>query len=96
MEIIGARPRTKWTHSLGGLLWPQMSLAPVHQAARTSKGVLCPTRGAAEHNERREVIVDRAELQALIDELMRRYQDGEIDGETYAREMMELTTSTQE
>ena len=40
--------------------------------------------------------MDRAELQARIDELMRRYQDGEIDGETYAREMMELTTSTQE
>lgn len=40
--------------------------------------------------------MDRAELQARIDELMRRYQDGEIDGETNAREMMELTTSARE
>jgi len=40
--------------------------------------------------------MDREELRARIDELMRQYQDGEIDGETYAREMMELTTSAQE
>jgi hypothetical protein len=40
--------------------------------------------------------VDRAELKAEIDELMRQYQDGDIDGETYARAMMELTTSAQE
>jgi len=37
--------------------------------------------------------MNREELQAQIDELMRQYQDGEIDGETYAEEMMELTTS---
>ncbi|MET4641584.1 hypothetical protein ABID95_001305 [Streptomyces atratus] len=40
--------------------------------------------------------MDRAELKAEIDELMRQYQDGEIDGETYSRAMMELTTSAQE
>ena len=36
------------------------------------------------------------ELKAQIDELMRQYQDGEIDGETYARQMMELTASSQD
>lgn len=40
--------------------------------------------------------MDRAELKAEIEELMRQYQDGEIDGETYFRAMMELTTSAQE
>lgn len=40
--------------------------------------------------------MEREELKAQIDDLMRRYGDGEIDGETYAREMMELTTSAQE
>jgi hypothetical protein len=40
--------------------------------------------------------MDRAELKAAIDELMRQYQDEEIDGETYSRLMMELTTSAQE
>jgi len=40
--------------------------------------------------------MDRAELKAQIDELMRQYQDGEIDGDTYARLMMELTTSARE
>lgn len=40
--------------------------------------------------------MDRQELKARIDELMRRYHDGEIDGETYAREMMELTASAQD
>lgn len=39
--------------------------------------------------------MDRAELKAQIDELMRHYDDGEIDGETYSQKMMELTTSTQ-
>jgi hypothetical protein len=40
--------------------------------------------------------MDRDQLQAQIDELMRQYDIGEIDGETYARKMMELTTSAQE
>lgn len=40
--------------------------------------------------------MDRAELKGQIDELMRKYDKGEIDGETYAREMMELTTSAQD
>ena len=40
--------------------------------------------------------MDRAELKAQIDELMRQYQDEEIDGETYQRAMMELTTSEQD
>lgn len=39
---------------------------------------------------------DRMELKAEIDELMRQYQDCEIDGEIYAQLMMELTTSAQE
>lgn len=39
--------------------------------------------------------MDKVELKARIDELMRQYHDEEIDGETYAREMMELTTSAQ-
>lgn len=40
--------------------------------------------------------MDRAELKARIDELMRQYDEGEIDGETYAQAMMVLTTSAQE
>ena len=39
--------------------------------------------------------MDRAELKAEIDELMRQYQTSEIDGETYSQKMMELTTSAQ-
>lgn len=35
----------------------------------------------------------REELKEQIDELMRQYADEEIDGDTYARKMMELTTS---
>ena len=41
-------------------------------------------------------MVDRDELKAQIDELMRQYQDEEIDGDTYAQRMMELTASAQE
>jgi len=37
----------------------------------------------------------REELKEQIDELMRQYADGEIDGSTYAQKMMELTTSAQ-
>ena len=40
--------------------------------------------------------MERAELQAQVDELMRQYADGEIDGETYKRRMMELTTSARD
>ncbi|MER8028166.1 hypothetical protein ABTZ78_04205 [Streptomyces bauhiniae] len=40
--------------------------------------------------------MDRAELKAEVDELMRQYQEGEIDGETYYRAMMELTASAEE
>lgn len=40
--------------------------------------------------------MDRDELKAQIDELMRQYQDEEIDGATYAQRMMELTASAQE
>ncbi|WP_288866576.1 hypothetical protein [uncultured Corynebacterium sp.] len=39
---------------------------------------------------------NREELKTQIDELMRQYRDEEIDGETYMRQMMELTTSFQE
>lgn len=38
----------------------------------------------------------REELKAQIDELMLQYQDEEIDGETYQRAMMALTTSAQD
>ncbi|MDX5568023.1 hypothetical protein PYK79_38735 [Streptomyces sp. ID05-04B] len=40
--------------------------------------------------------MDRAELKAKIDELMRQYDKEEIDGATYAQAMMELTASAQE
>ena len=40
--------------------------------------------------------MNRDDLKAQIVELMRQYQDGEIDGETYSRLMMELTTSAQD
>ena len=35
----------------------------------------------------------REELKEQIDELMRQYDEGEIDGATYAQQMMELTSS---
>lgn len=37
----------------------------------------------------------RDELKQKIDELMRQYENEEIDGATYAQKMMELTTSAQ-
>lgn len=37
----------------------------------------------------------REELKEQIDELMQRYANEEIDGDTYAQKMMELTTSAQ-
>ena len=40
--------------------------------------------------------MDREELKAQIDELMRQYDHGEIDGAAYAQAMMELTTSAQD
>lgn len=40
--------------------------------------------------------MDREELKAAIDELMRQYADEEIDGATYAEKMMDLTSSAQE
>jgi len=39
--------------------------------------------------------MNREELKEQIDELMRQYHDEEIDGDTYAQKMMELTTSVQ-
>ncbi|MFD0264430.1 hypothetical protein ACFVH7_39900 [Kitasatospora indigofera] len=39
--------------------------------------------------------MDRAELKASIEELMRQYDEEEIDGATYAQAMMELTASEQ-
>lgn len=39
--------------------------------------------------------MNREELKEQIDELMRQYADEEIDGDTYAQRMMELTASTQ-
>ena len=37
--------------------------------------------------------MDRAERKAQVDELMRQYQDGEIDSETYAQAMMDLSAA---
>ena len=38
---------------------------------------------------------EREELKEQIDELMQQYANEEIDGDTYAQKMMELTTSAQ-
>ena len=38
----------------------------------------------------------REELKELIDELMQQYANEEIDGDTYAQKMMELTTSARD
>lgn len=38
----------------------------------------------------------REELKEQIDELMNQYANEEIDGDTYAQKMMELTTSVQD
>lgn len=40
--------------------------------------------------------MNREELQAAIDELMRQYDAEEIDGNTYSQKMMELTTSARD
>lgn len=37
--------------------------------------------------------LDIDELKEQIDELMREYDDEQIDGDTYAQKMMKLTTS---
>ena len=39
--------------------------------------------------------MNRDELKEQIDELMRQYADEEINGDTYAQKMMELTASAQ-
>ena len=39
--------------------------------------------------------MNREELKEQIDELMRQYDEREIDDSTYAEKMMELTTSAQ-
>lgn len=38
----------------------------------------------------------REELKEQIDDLMNQYANEEIDGDTYAQKMMELTTSVQD
>ena len=40
--------------------------------------------------------MERAELKATVEDLTRQYEEDEIDGETYSRLMMKLTTSAQE
>ncbi len=40
--------------------------------------------------------MDRDELKGQVDELMRQYGDEEIDGETYMKQMMDLTTSARD
>lgn len=37
--------------------------------------------------------MNREEIKAQVDELMRQYDEEEIDGATYAQQMMELVTS---
>ena len=39
--------------------------------------------------------MSKDELKKQIDELMRQYDDEEIDGETYAQKVMELATTVQ-
>ena len=39
--------------------------------------------------------MNREELKEQIDELMRQYDEREIDGSTYKQKMMELTLSAQ-
>ncbi|WP_422119338.1 hypothetical protein HXT24_05855 [Gardnerella sp. DNF00354] len=39
--------------------------------------------------------MNRKEIKAQVDELMRQYDNEEIDGNTYAQRMMELATSAQ-
>ena len=41
------------------------------------------------------LLMTREELKEQIDELMRQYAAGEIDGTTYSSKMMELTSSAQ-
>ena len=38
----------------------------------------------------------REELKEQIEELMRQYDNEEIDGDTYAQKMMELTTAVRD
>lgn len=40
--------------------------------------------------------MEREELKAAVDELMRQYQAEEIDGNTYSQKMMELTSTAKE
>lgn len=40
--------------------------------------------------------MNREEIQARIDDLMRQYANEEIDGDTYTQAMMEFTTSTKD
>lgn len=40
--------------------------------------------------------MDRSQLQAKIDELMRQYDVGDPDGDAYAQKVMELTASARE
>lgn len=73
---------------------------PTCGARRSTTGIarvatVTVRRGRQRHQHGRDN-VDREELKAQIEELMRQYQDEEIDGETYARQMIELTTSAQE
>jgi hypothetical protein len=44
---------------------------------------------------RKESKMDRDELKAQIEELMRQYGNEEIDGATYSQKMMELTSRAQ-
>lgn len=39
--------------------------------------------------------MNRKEIKAQVDELMRQYDNEEIDGDIYAQRMMELATSAQ-
>ena len=89
MEITGANTRTKWTRDpVHVLTYPS-----VVETANAS----CSTADDAEFKRSRgKEEMDREELKAKIDELMRQYDDGEIDGDAHSKAMMELTASAQD
>lgn len=85
--------RTRWAALVRGWGWFwkfSLEIAVAASAVGTAKS------NTEDLHIQKESSMDRSELKGRIDELMRQYQDGEIDGSTYSRKMMELTTSEQE
>ena len=92
VRIVGATPSisrkdaTSWAGCSVG--W-----SPV---IREITGASTKTSTSPRTRDREVKTVEREELKAKIDELMRQYDDGEIDGDAYSAAMMELTASAQE